>query len=108
MLEIFFFGTCEQGVKTIKRDKNVFENARKRRPCAHSLSPYSHIRQLQFAFRQKVLQQGSASSPDIYIYIYIYIYINNSLIIQEENTEKSYKRVVSLYVIKNHVNLHKP
>ena len=28
-------------------------------------------------------------------------------IIQEENTKKNHKRVVSLYVIKNHVNLHK-
>jgi hypothetical protein len=43
---------------------------------------YSHIRQLQFAFRQKVLQQGSASSPDIYIYL------KNSLIIHEENTKE--------------------
>ena len=41
------------------------------------------------------------------IYMYIYIYLKNSLIIQEENTKKSHKRVVSLYVIKNHVNLHK-
>jgi hypothetical protein len=43
----------------------------------------------------------------IYTYIYIYIYLKNSLIIQEENTKKNHKRVVSLYVIKNHVNLHK-
>jgi hypothetical protein len=34
-------------------------------------------------------------------------YFKNSLIIQEENTKKNHKRVVSLYVIKNHVNLHK-
>ena len=39
--------------------------------------------------------------------MYIYIYLKNSLIIQEENTKKNHKRVVSLYVIKNHVNLHK-
>jgi hypothetical protein len=31
----------------------------------------------------------------------------NSLIIQEQNTKKNHKRVVVLYVIKNHVNLHK-
>jgi hypothetical protein len=33
--------------------------------------------------------------------------LKNSLIIQEENTKKNHKRVVSLYVIKNNVNLHK-
>ena len=33
--------------------------------------------------------------------------LKNSLIIQEENTKKNHKRVVSLYVIKNHVNLQK-
>ena len=33
--------------------------------------------------------------------------LKNSLIIQEENSKKNHKRVVSLYVIKNHVNLHK-
>ena len=57
----------------------------------------------------------------LYIYIYIvqsadmhvsasyasYIYLKNSLIIQEQNTKKNHKRVVVLYVIKNHVNLHK-
>ena len=37
----------------------------------------------------------------------MYIYLKNSLIIQEENTKKNHKCVVSLYVIKNHVNLHK-
>jgi hypothetical protein len=36
-----------------------------------------------------------------------YIYLKNSLIIQEQNTKKNHKRVVVLYVIKNHVNLHK-
>jgi hypothetical protein len=36
-----------------------------------------------------------------------YIYLKNSLIIHEENTKKNHKRVVSLYVIKNHVNLRK-
>ena len=40
-LEIFSFGPCVQGVKTIKRDKNVFENAGKRRPCAHSRRVYT-------------------------------------------------------------------
>jgi hypothetical protein len=37
----------------------------------------------------------------------VYIYLKNSLIIQEQNTKKNHKRVVVLYVIKNHVNLHK-
>jgi hypothetical protein len=41
------------------------------------------------------------------VLIYIYIYFKNSLIIQEQNTKKNHKRVVVLYVIKNHVNLHK-
>jgi hypothetical protein len=36
-----------------------------------------------------------------------YKYLKNSLIIQEQNTKKNHKRVVVLYVIKNHVNLHK-
>ena len=36
-----------------------------------------------------------------------YIGLKNSLIIQEQNTKKNHKRVVVLYVIKNHVNLHK-
>ena len=36
-----------------------------------------------------------------------YTYLKNSLIIQEQNTKKNHKRVVVLYVIKNHVNLHK-
>jgi hypothetical protein len=39
--------------------------------------------------------------------ILLYTVLKNSLIIQEENTKKNHKRVVSLYVIKNHVNLHK-
>jgi hypothetical protein len=34
-------------------------------------------------------------------------FFKNSLIIQEQNTKKNHKRVVLLYVIKNHVNLHK-
>ena len=33
--------------------------------------------------------------------------LKNSLIIQEQNTKKNHKRVVVLYVMKNHVNLHK-
>ena len=36
-----------------------------------------------------------------------YKLLKNSLIIQEQNTKKNHKRVVVLYVIKNHVNLHK-
>ena len=35
------------------------------------------------------------------------LFLKNSLIIQEQNTKKNHKRVVVLYVIKNHVNLHK-
>ena len=47
-----------------------------------------------------------------YYYLHIlwptmYIKFKNSLIIQEQNTKKNHKRVVVLYVIKNHVNLHK-
>ena len=37
----------------------------------------------------------------------VQINFKNSLIIQEQNTKKNHKRVVVLYVIKNHVNLHK-
>ena len=37
----------------------------------------------------------------------LYKTLKNSLIIQEQNTKKNHKRVVVLYVIKNHVNLHK-
>jgi hypothetical protein len=36
-----------------------------------------------------------------------YIYLKNSLIIHEENTNKNHKRVVSVYVIQIHVDLHK-
>jgi hypothetical protein len=36
-----------------------------------------------------------------------YIALKNSLTIQEQNTKKNHKRVVVLYVINNHVNLHK-
>ena len=35
------------------------------------------------------------------------IYLKNSLIIHEENTKKNHKRVVSVYVIQIHVDLHK-
>ena len=49
--------------------------------------------------------------PSIFIYSkYLNIFdlnLKNSLIIQEQNTKKNHKRVVVLYVIKNHVNLHK-
>ena len=37
----------------------------------------------------------------------IYIHLKNSLIIHEENTKKNHKRVVSVYVIQIHVDLHK-
>ena len=40
-------------------------------------------------------------------YMTFYKTLKNSLIIQEQNTKKNHKRVVVLYVIKNHVNLHK-
>ena len=44
----------------------------------------------------------------VYLMLFLlYIYLKNSLIIQEQNTKKNHKRVVVLYVIKNHVNLHK-
>ena len=35
------------------------------------------------------------------------ILFKNSLIIHEENTKKNHKRVVSVYVIQIHVDLHK-
>ena len=35
------------------------------------------------------------------------ILLKNSLIIHEENTKKIHKRVVSVYVIQIHVDLHK-
>jgi hypothetical protein len=34
-------------------------------------------------------------------------FVKNSLIIHEENTKKNRKRVVSVYVIQIHVDLHK-
>ena len=36
-----------------------------------------------------------------------YIILKHSLIIHEENTKKNHKRVVSVYVIQIHVDLHK-
>jgi hypothetical protein len=42
-----------------------------------------------------------------FIHNALYINFKNSLIIQEQNTKKNHKHVVVLYVIKNHVNLHK-
>ena len=39
--------------------------------------------------------------------IYVYILLKNSVIIHEENTKKNHKRVVSVYVIQIHVDLHK-
>ena len=47
------------------------------------------------------------SGLKMWIHAIFQITLKNSLIIQEENTKKNHKRVVSLYVIKNHVNLHK-
>ena len=46
-------------------------------------------------------------SSNVAVLFVTYIYLKNSLIIQEQNTKKNHKRVVVLYVIKNHVNLHK-
>ena len=37
----------------------------------------------------------------------LYMELKNSLIIHEENTKKNHKRVVSVYVIQIHVDLHK-
>ena len=36
-----------------------------------------------------------------------YIGLKTSLIIHEENTKKNHKRVVSVYVIQIHIDLHK-
>jgi hypothetical protein len=41
------------------------------------------------------------------IYIIMYLLLKNSLIIHEENTKKNHKRVVYVYVIQIHVDLHK-
>ena len=52
--------------------------------------------------------RNSASGCNVVSILIIIIIIRtfkNSLIIQ--NTKKNHKRVVVLYVIKNHVNLHK-
>ena len=40
-------------------------------------------------------------------YTRLYNNLKNSLIIHEENTKKNHKRVVSVYVIQIHVDLHK-
>ena len=40
-------------------------------------------------------------------YPMLYKTLKNSLIIHEENTKKNHKRVVSVYVIQIHVDLHK-
>jgi hypothetical protein len=40
-------------------------------------------------------------------YTRLYKALKNSLIIHEENTKKNHKRVVSVYVIQTHVDLHK-
>jgi hypothetical protein len=37
----------------------------------------------------------------------VLITLKNSLIIHEENTKKNHKRVVSVYVIQIHADLHK-
>jgi hypothetical protein len=37
----------------------------------------------------------------------MYKILKNSFIIHEENTKKNHKRVVSVYVIQIHVDLHK-
>ena len=39
--------------------------------------------------------------------IFLLLTLKNSLIIHEENTKKNQKRVVSVYVIQIHVDLHK-
>ena len=39
--------------------------------------------------------------------VFFYNCLKNSLIIHDENTKKNHKRVVSVYVIQIHVDLHK-
>jgi hypothetical protein len=39
--------------------------------------------------------------------VFCYLSLKNSLIIHEENTKKNHNRVVSVYVIQIHVDLHK-
>jgi hypothetical protein len=54
-----------------------------------------------------LLYKSTIHKCTITINLILYISLKNSLIIQEQNTKKNHKRVVVLYVIKNHVNLHK-
>ena len=42
-----------------------------------------------------------------YCFKIFYCCLKNSLIIHEENTKKNHQRVVSVYVIQIHVDLHK-
>jgi hypothetical protein len=56
---------------------------------------------------------GSCQVDNFFTYIAfipkicMYYLLKNSLIIHEENTKKNHKRVVSVYVIQIHVDLHK-
>jgi hypothetical protein len=44
---------------------------------------------------------------ELHVHINLYNKLKNSLIIHEENRKKNHKRVVSVYVIQIHVDLHK-
>jgi hypothetical protein len=59
------------------------------------------------AVRQNTIQYGKAQYSTAKHHTVQQSTLKNSLIIHEENTKKNHKRVVSVYVIQIHVDLHK-
>ena len=81
-------------------------------------SMYSRVCQpvLVSGFSERTRQDSPLGRVDLFIFIYLLTLqpykntiklLKNSLIIHEENTKKNHKRVVSVYVIQIHVDLHK-
>ena len=68
------------------------------------LRHYTRVHMTDYTTLHNVMQHYRTT---LYKAIRYYTMLKNSLIIQEQNTKKNHKRVVVLYVIKNHVNLHK-
>ena len=58
------------------------------------------------AIRMSEIKKNSKENF-FFIYFELSFPLKNSLIIHEENTKKNHKRVVSVYVIQIHVDLHK-
>jgi hypothetical protein len=67
-------------------------------------------------FSERTRQDSPLGRVDLFIFIYLLTLqpykntiklLKNSLIIHEENTKKNHKRVVSVYMIQIHVDLHK-